>query len=126
MRAVDSNVLVRLFTGDDKRQCAAAEQYIARGAWVPTLAVAETLWVLRQGYGFAAARLADLVEMLLNHESLVLEDPDLIAESLTMFRAEPSLGFSDCLMLAAARAAGHLPLGTFDRKLSRIDGAQRL
>jgi hypothetical protein len=29
-------------------------------------------------------------------------------------------------MLEAARKAGHLPLGTFDRNLGRLEGAQRL
>jgi hypothetical protein len=29
-------------------------------------------------------------------------------------------------MLQLARKAGHLPLGTFDRALGKIEGAQRL
>jgi predicted nucleic acid-binding protein len=36
------------------------------------------------------------------------------------------LGFSDCLVLETARKAGHLPLGTFDRDLAKLDGAVRL
>jgi predicted nucleic acid-binding protein len=36
------------------------------------------------------------------------------------------LGFSDCLILEVARAAGHLPMGTFDRDLGKLSGAQRL
>lgn len=30
------------------------------------------------------------------------------------------------LMVEVARKAGHAPLGTFDRDLGKIDGAQRL
>ena len=30
------------------------------------------------------------------------------------------------LVLEMARKAGHLQLGTFDRRLSKVDGAQRL
>jgi predicted nucleic acid-binding protein len=37
-----------------------------------------------------------------------------------------SLGFSDCLILETVRKAGHLPLGTFDRNLSKLDGAEGL
>jgi len=48
------------------------------------------------------------------------------ANALETFRKRPALGFSDCLMLEAARKAGHLPLGTFDRNLGRLEGAQRL
>ena len=36
MRAVDTNVLIRLVTRDDPRQVTAAESYVARGAWVST------------------------------------------------------------------------------------------
>jgi len=38
----------------------------------------------------------------------------------------PSLGFSDCLALEIAKKAGHLPLGTFDKRLSKIAGAERV
>jgi predicted nucleic acid-binding protein len=37
-----------------------------------------------------------------------------------------SVSFSDCLVLEVARKVGHLPLGTFDRDLAKLDGAQRL
>jgi hypothetical protein len=43
MRAVDTNLLVRLITRDDKQQVAAADAFIASGAWVPHLALAEAL-----------------------------------------------------------------------------------
>jgi predicted nucleic acid-binding protein len=64
--------------------------------------------------------------MLLNHKDLTLQDSDVVAAALNLFRSRPSLGFSDCLLLQLARKAGHLPLGTFDRNLGKIEGAQRL
>ena len=51
---------------------------------------------------------------------------DVVAAALVIFRSKPALGFSDCLVLQIARKAGHLPLGTFDRDLSKLDGAERL
>jgi predicted nucleic-acid-binding protein len=126
MRAVDTNVLLRILAQDDVRQASAAEQYIAGGAWVPTLAVAEALWVLRRAYGRDARALADLIEMLLNHETLVLQDREVVMEALSIFLERPALGFSDSLMLATARQAGHLPLGTFDKRLASVEGAERI
>lgn len=64
--------------------------------------------------------------MLLSHSQLTLQEPDVVAAALEHYRGAPSLGFSDCLVLEVARKAGHLPLGTFDRRLSKLDGAQRL
>jgi predicted nucleic acid-binding protein len=49
-----------------------------------------------------------------------------VAAALEQYRKRPTLGFSDCLILETARKAGHLPLGTFDRNLSKLDGAEGL
>jgi len=85
MRAVDTNVLVRLISRRSPPD-SAAERFIANGAWVSTLALAEA----------------------------------------TTLPRKPSLGFTDCLMLEMARRAGHLPLGTFDRKLARVAETEQL
>jgi len=50
MRAVDTNILVRLITRDDARQSAAADAFIEKGVWVPILALAEATWVLATVY----------------------------------------------------------------------------
>ena len=126
MRAVDTNVLVRLITRDDARQAAAADAFVERGAWVSVLALAEAMWVLDSVYERNAADLANAVEMLLNHKDLILQDSDAVAEALSLFRSRSTLGFSDCLLRQLARKAGHLPLGSFDRGLARVEGVQRL
>jgi predicted nucleic-acid-binding protein len=126
MRAVDTNVLVRLIARDDVHQARSADSFIEKGAWVSILALAEATWVLGAVYERGAADIGAAVEMLLNHKDLILQDSDVVAAALELFRRRPSLGFSDCLMLQIARKAGHLPLGTFDRALGKIDGVQKL
>lgn len=126
MRAVDTNVLVRLITRDDPRQAAAADAFVARGAWVPQVVLVEAVWVLVSVYGLEAPAVATGVEMLLNHRDLTIQDADAVAAALEQYRAHPKAGFSDCVVLEVARKAGHLPLGTFDRNLARLDGVQRL
>jgi predicted nucleic-acid-binding protein len=126
MLAVDTNVLVRLITRDDPKQVAAAEASVAKGAWISQLVLAEATWVLSAAYELPAAKIALAVEMLLNHRELAVQDPDVVAAALANFRAKPALGFSDCLVLEIARKAGHLPLATFDKALSKLEGAQRL
>jgi predicted nucleic-acid-binding protein len=126
MRAVDTNVLLRLLVRDDATQVGAAEAFVAVGAWVSHLVLVETLWVLDAVYDRTPPQLASAVDLLLNHAHLTLQDADVVARALDRFRAKPALGFSDCLVLETARKAGHLPLGTFDRSLARQDGAQRL
>ena len=126
MRAVDTNVLVRLIARDDPRQTAAAETFVKQGAWVPVLALAEAAWVLATVYNRSPKDLASAVEMLLEHRDLILQSPEAVASALELFRTKPCLGFSDCLLLHVAKAAGHFPLGTFDHSLGRVEGAERL
>jgi len=126
MRAIDTNVLVRLIVRDDPRQAAVAESYVEGGVWASVLALAEASWVLVRVYGLSANALATAIEMLLNNRNLVLQDSETIAAALRLFRSKPSLGFSDCVMLELARKAGHLPLGTLDRNLGKVDGVQKL
>jgi predicted nucleic-acid-binding protein len=126
MRAVDTNVLVRLITRDYAKQVAAAEAFVQKGAWVSHLVLAEMTWVLVSGYDLEHEQVATAVEMLLHHEALTVQDADLVSAALKHYRKKPALGFSACLVLEIARKAGHLPLGTFDRSLSRLDGAERL
>jgi predicted nucleic-acid-binding protein len=123
MRAVDTHLLVRLLVRDEAAQISAAETFVENGAWVSQLVLAETLWVLEAVYERTSAQIARAIDLLLNHQHLTLQDADVVALALEHFRARPSLGFSDCLVLEIARKAGHLPLGTFDKRFGKLDGA---
>ena len=126
MRAVDTNVLVRLVTRDDPKQVAAAEAFVARGAWVSHLVLVEAVWVLVSVFELEAPAVATAIDMLMNHRDLTLQDAEVVAGALEQYRTRPAVGFSDCLVLEVARKAGHLPLGTFDRDLAKLDGGHRL
>jgi predicted nucleic-acid-binding protein len=126
MRAVDTNLLVRVLARDDARQLAIAEAFIESGAWISQLVLAEAIWVLRANYAFGHEQIVQAIEMVLGHAHFFLEAPDVVAMALDEYRRRPSLRYFDCLILATARKAGHLPLGTFDKSLATLDGAVRL
>src|ERR1044071_7821633 len=126
MRAIDTNVLVRLVVRDDAKQAAAADTFVEKGAWVSHLALAEATWVLASVYDRDAAGIATAVEMLLNHTTLTIQDSDVVSAALDHFKKRTALGFSDCLLREIARKAGHLPLGTFDRDLGKLLDTERL
>jgi predicted nucleic-acid-binding protein len=111
---------------DEVKQVAVAEAFVANGAWVPHLAIAEASWVLDSVYDRGPEAIATAVEMLLSHQHLTVQDTETVAAAVALFRQQPKVGFSVCLMVEVARKAGHTPLGTFDRDLGKIDGAQRL
>jgi len=126
MHAADTNVLVRIFSREDDRQALAASAFVEKSVWISHLVLAETLWVLQRKYRFDSSEIARIVEVLLNHATVTMQEPDVVAAALDLYRSNAKIGFSDCLVLEIARKAGHLPLGTFDRDLSKLDGAQRL
>ena len=126
MRAIDTNVLLRLLARDDRKQADAAEAFVTTGAWVSHLVLAEAVWVLAAVYGRDAAQLIAALEMLLAHRSVALQDADAVAAALAHFKRRPSLGFSDCLVLEIARKAGHTPLGSFDKAFATLPQTQRL
>jgi predicted nucleic-acid-binding protein len=72
------------------------------------------------------AGVAEAIGMLLDHESLAVQDSDVVSRALALFRSRPRAEFTDCLMLEVARKSGHMPLGRFDRTLAKIEGAQKL
>jgi predicted nucleic-acid-binding protein len=126
MRAVDTNVLVRLVARDDPKHVSPAESFVGPGAWVSHVVLVEAVWVLTSVYGLEAADIVTALSMLLNHRDLTIQDPDAVVAALEQYRARPAVSFSDCLVLEVARKAGHLPLGTFDKDLGKLGGAQRL
>jgi predicted nucleic-acid-binding protein len=126
MRAVDTNVLVRLIARDDRKQVEAAEEFVSKGAWVSHLVLAETSWVLESVYELNPEMVALAIEMLLNHAQLTVQDADVVEMALGNFRKRPAVSFSDNLIVEIARKSGHLPVGTFDRALGKVEGAQRL
>jgi predicted nucleic-acid-binding protein len=126
MRAVDTNVLVRLIARDDRKQVEAAEAFVSKGAWVSHLVLAETSWVLDSVFALGPREIATAIGMLLNHAQLTLQDADVVSAALESFRKRPAVSFSDSLIVEIARKNGHLPLGTFDRDLAKSEGAHRI
>ena len=126
MRAVDTNVLVRLIVRDNPKQVEAAEAFISKGAWVSHLVLVETTWVLESVYELHPELIALAVEMLLNHEHLTVQDAGTVEAAMESFRSRPAVSFSDNLIVEVARKTGHLPVGSFDKALARVEGVQRL
>lgn len=123
MRAVDTNVIVRLIVRDDAKQTASAESFVSAGAWISHLTLIETVWVLEYFYEKKRVEIVKVVEGLLDHKTMVVQDAEVVASALETFRLGKGVEFADCLILEVARKAGHTPLGTFDTKLAKIEGA---
>jgi len=85
MIAVDTNVLVRLLTGDEPRQEAAARSlFRSEPIWIAKTVLLETGWVLRSLYGFEATAIREAFTKLLGLKNVSVEDEASVAAALAL------------------------------------------
>jgi predicted nucleic-acid-binding protein len=85
MTAVDTNVVVRLLTGDEPRQEAAARALFAAGPiWIAKTVLLETGWVLRSLYGFEESSIRTAFTKLLGLKNVHVEDASSLAAALAL------------------------------------------
>jgi predicted nucleic acid-binding protein len=113
--AVDTNVLVRLATGDNAAEHRAAMNSLAARPWRVLLTVMlETEWVLRSVYQFSPAQFADFVEWMDSCGRIALSQPDAVRAAVIHHRT--GMDFADALHLAQADGE---PFLTFDKTLRK-------
>jgi predicted nucleic-acid-binding protein len=112
MISVDTNVLVRLLTRDDKRQFRRAYALMeSTDVFIADTVILETEWVLRYGYDFAPEDICDALSALCGLENVNLGDPQAVADALDWHRQ--GVDFADALHLAKSRSCA--TLYTFDK-----------
>lgn len=112
MTAVDTNVVVRLLTGDDPRQAAAARLLFAsEPVWLAKTVLLETAWVLRSLYALSDSAVHGSFTKLLGLPNVHVEDSAAVSAALTL--AAQGLEFDDALHLMS-RPAGSAFV-TFDK-----------
>jgi predicted nucleic-acid-binding protein len=85
MTAVDTNVVVRLLTGDDPKQAAAAKSLFASGPiWIAKTVLLETGWVLRSLYGYDESAIHEAFMKLLGLKNVHMEDEPSVAAALAL------------------------------------------
>ncbi|MBI5329855.1 MAG: type II toxin-antitoxin system VapC family toxin [Betaproteobacteria bacterium] len=121
MIAVDTNVLVRLLTGDDPEQTQRAvalfsEEHIL----IPKTVLLETEWVLRYSYGQPSVVILAAFHKLIGLPQVTLEDGPSVMEALQRF--ESGMDFADALHLASGRETEAFV--TFDARLKKRAGRE--
>lgn len=116
MTAIDTNLLVRLLTGDEPSQCQRVRRVFAsQEIFIPRTVILETEWVLRFAYNFTPLAINAALSKLLGLPNVRIAHPEAIAKALDWHRQ--GLDFADALHLAASQKQSRFL--TFDTKLIR-------
>ncbi|HLA49440.1 MAG TPA: PIN domain-containing protein [Candidatus Saccharimonadales bacterium] len=118
---VDTNILIRIATGDIPKQARAASQLIRTygpgGIILPEAVLAEAVFVLnsKQNYNLSRAQVRDCLKEILGLEQLSCDRT--ILDPALKFFATTKLDFVDCLALAYVKAGRAQKLLSFDTEL---------
>ena len=111
MIAVDTNVLVRLLTGDDPAQFKASERLFATDQiYIPITVLLETEWVLRAAYKLSPVDVCDAFSRVLGLANVTITDGQRISQAIAW--NEKGLDFADALHLSQCQEQEKLK--TFD------------
>jgi predicted nucleic-acid-binding protein len=115
--AVDTNVVVRLLTGDEPRQTDRARHlFETETVFLPKTVLLEAEWVLRRLYRLQRGAVVRGLEALISLPNVRCEDESAVSQALAWGRT--GMDFADALHLAASRAAERF--ATFDRALIKV------
>lgn len=129
---IDSNILVYHLLQNHPDHSERSSDLISRlgqghvrGACSST-AILETIYVLEKGYRVpryaAYPHLRDIVSI----PSIEFDSRDAILEALEFWKDHSPLSFADCFHLALAKQLGMDRIYTFDRKMDRFPGVERV
>ncbi len=131
MIGLDTNVVLRLLTGDDGPQVEAVGKLLAasqdapRSFYINHVVLVECAWTLRTGYGYRRPEIAAGLKSLTALKAIAIEDAELVVTALEDYE-QGRADFSDYLVAAKNRRAGCAYTVSFDRVALRIAGMEPL
>jgi predicted nucleic-acid-binding protein len=115
----DTNVLVRVFVGDDPRQGDVAKRLLERADRIAlsTVALCELVWVLTRSYGIAAVDVANVIHELIGKKNVAVDRP---AAEAGLAMLEAGGDFADGVIAYEGRWLGGETFVSFDRDAVRL------
>jgi predicted nucleic acid-binding protein len=121
---VDTNILLRFFTGDPPEMAERARAIIADAdsgklqLEIPALIVAETVYTLESFYEMPKADVCEKLLVFVRSRGIAPQEPEIIVDALERYRALP-VHFADAY-LAAIAAVNKQPVYSFDHDFARF------
>jgi len=118
---IDTNLLVRYLTGDDPRKAKSVDNLLSKAErgelkiLVPSIVIAELVWVLESFYQMHSTEIAELIEAVLNTPGIEVTEKSIIASTLKLYRTK-NIDLIDAWIIEFAKDRGIKTIYTFDRK----------
>ena len=127
---IDTNLLVRYLINDDQKKAEAVDNLLDRAAKgevriiVPSVVIAELVWVLESFYQLKADAILELAEAIINTSGLDVTDKSTIIPALRLYKSK-SIDFIDAWIIEFAKERGVKTIYTFDKRHFRdIEGIE--
>ena len=126
---IDTNVLIRFLTHDDRKQAKKADalfQQAAEGRCLLILdkiVLVESVWVLGAVYDHPRETIAECLAKLIIKPGIRCEEAQTMIDALYRYK-QTKLDIVDCFLAAQAAAEGDM-VATFDKGFGKFDDVQR-
>ena len=127
---IDTNLLVRYLINDDQKKAAAVDNLLDKAIngevkiVVPSVVIAELVWVLESFYQMKADAILELVEAIINTSGLDVTDKSTVISALRLYKNR-NIDFIDAWIIEFAKERGIKTIYTFDKKHFRdIEGIE--
>lgn len=127
----DTNLFVRILTGDPPAQARLAADALQRAAdkglsvILTDIVVAELAYVLTSVYELSTSEAASRISTIIELPAIMVVDEQVLAETLGIWR-QGGLDFADAYLAALGRGTRDSAILSFDRDYDRIHGLSRI
>lgn len=127
---IDTNLFVRYLINDDQKKAEAVDNLLDKAIKgevrivVPSVVIAELVWVLESFYQMKADAILELVEAIINTSGLDVTDKSTVISALRLYKNR-NIDFIDAWIIEFAKERGIKTIYTFDKKHFRdIEGIE--
>lgn len=132
MRVIDTNILVYHLTGASGELSQRSTTLMHRlrtgeeQGFLPATAVFECIYACQLQYHIPNEALAALLLEMIASRGIVQDHPEAMEDALAFWGNQEPLSFADCYHLALTKSLGLDAIYTFDRRMDRYPGVERV
>ncbi|MCA9834709.1 MAG: type II toxin-antitoxin system VapC family toxin [Thermomicrobiales bacterium] len=129
---LDTNIFVYHLTNnhpDHSPRCSALLAEVEAGAlraYTSVTAIDETLRVLTKAFGHDRAAAGEMFSLMLTPPDIQIDHRDAVLNAIEFWTQQSPLSFVDCFHLALTAELGLSEIYSFDKKMDRYPGVERI